>query len=126
MMKVVTVVAFAAAVSLAAQTDEPGVQVNFREVMIPMRDGAHLQTVILSPKNPKGPLPFLIERTPYGIVDQERVAEGVSPSSRERWEDYYNVYQNIRGRFKSEGTFVMLHPLKEERSGRAVAPLQRM
>jgi uncharacterized protein (TIGR03435 family) len=52
--------------SLAAQTDEPGVQVNFREVMIPMRDGARLQTVVLSPKNPKAPLPFLIERTPYG------------------------------------------------------------
>jgi len=38
------------------------------------------------------------------------VAKGVSPNQRERWENYYNVYQNIRGRFKSEGTFVTVRP----------------
>jgi putative CocE/NonD family hydrolase len=105
-----TAIALAAAVFLAGQTDEPRIQVNFQEVMIPMRDGARLQTVILSPKNPKGPLPFLIDRTPYGVVDREVAAKGVSPNQRERWENYYNVYQNIRGRFKSEGTFVMGRP----------------
>jgi putative CocE/NonD family hydrolase len=98
------------ALFLAAQTEEPSIQINFQEVMIPMRDGVRLQTVILSPKNPKGPLPFLIERTPYGVVDRETVAKGVSPNRRERWENYYNVYQNIRGRFKSEGKFVMARP----------------
>ena len=34
----------------------------------------------------------------------------MSSNQRERWENYYNVYQNIRGRFKSEGTFVMSRP----------------
>jgi uncharacterized protein len=107
---------FAAAIALttglffAAQTEEPGIQINFQEVMIPMRDGVRLQTVILSPKNPKGPLPFLIDRTPYGLVDRETVAKSGSPDRSERWENYYNVYQNIRGRFKSEGKFVMGRP----------------
>ena len=105
-----TVIALSAAVFLAAQPDEPRIQLNFQEVMIPMRDGARLQTVILSPKSPKGPLPFLIDRTPYGVVDQETVAKGVLPNQRERWENYFNVYQNIRGRFKSEGTFAMGRP----------------
>ena len=105
-----TTIALATVLFVAAQTEEPGIQVNFQEVMIPMRDGARLQTVILSPRNPKEPLPFLIDRTPYGVVDRERVAKGVSPNQRERWENYYNVYQNIRGRFKSEGTFVMGRP----------------
>jgi putative CocE/NonD family hydrolase len=111
MMKILaTAIAFTAAVFVAAQTDESRIPVNFQEVMIPMRDGVRLQTVILTPKNPKGPLPFLLDRSPYGVVDQATVAKGVSPNQRERWENYYNVYQNIRGRFKSEGTFVMGRP----------------
>src|SRR5262249_7503097 len=38
-----------------------------REVMIPARDGVKLHTEIYTPKNAKEPLPFLFERTPYGI-----------------------------------------------------------
>ncbi|HLH19884.1 MAG TPA: CocE/NonD family hydrolase [Bryobacteraceae bacterium] len=111
MLKVLAAaIALATVLFLAAQSEEPGIQVNFQEVMIPMRDGARLQTVILSPKNPKGPLPFLIDRTPYGVPDRDRIAKGMPPNQRERWENYYNVYQNIRGRFKSEGTFVMGRP----------------
>jgi putative CocE/NonD family hydrolase len=106
----ITAILLATVLFLAAQTELPVIQLNFREVMIPMRDGARLQTVILSPVKPKGALPFLIERTPYGVVDRETVAKGVSANQRERWENYYNVYQNIRGRFKSEGTFVMGRP----------------
>ena len=109
-MRIFAAVALTTALFLAAQTDEPSIQLNFQEVMIPMRDGVRLQTVVLSPKNPKGPLPFLIERTPYGVVDRETVGKGVSPNRRARWENYYNVYQNIRGRFKSEGRFVMGRP----------------
>ena len=101
--------ALALAAYLAAQSESPGPPLNYQEVMIPMRDGVRLQTVILSPKNPKGPLPFLIERTPYGIVDRNTAAKG-APSQSQRWENYYNVYQNLRGRFGSEGKFVMGRP----------------
>jgi putative CocE/NonD family hydrolase len=84
---------------------------DFREVMIPMRDGVRLQTVILTPKQESGPLPILLERTPYGVpenasavpasyvYDEPLVADG-----------YIFVFQNIRGRFKSEGAFIMQRP----------------
>src|SRR6266852_3516874 len=42
----------------------------FEEVMIPMRDGVRLQTVILAPSNQKGPLPILFRRTPYGVASR--------------------------------------------------------
>src|SRR4051812_19946825 len=83
--------------------EEPRVYVDFQEVMVPMRDGVRLQTVILTPRNPKDPLPFLIGRTPYGVPEQEEVARGFPPSQRWRSENYIAVFQNIRGRFGSEG-----------------------
>src|SRR5580692_93353 len=41
---------------------------NKTEVMIPMRDGVRLHTIIYAPKNPAGKLPLLIERSPYGFT----------------------------------------------------------
>ncbi len=93
---------------LAAQDDR--VHVNYEEVMIPMRDGVRLQTVILSPQNPKGRLPFLIDRTPYGVPAKDSVARGMPGAGRARYENYFVVTQNIRGRFQSEGKFVMGRP----------------
>ena len=43
-----------------------------QEVMIPMRDGVRLETVIFTPKQSRGPLPILLRRTPYGIPESER------------------------------------------------------
>ncbi|HEX5575458.1 MAG TPA: CocE/NonD family hydrolase, partial [Gemmatimonadales bacterium] len=40
------------------------------EVMIPVRDGVHLQTAILTPVHQAGPLPILFTRTPYGVPDK--------------------------------------------------------
>ena len=75
-----------------------------QEVMIPMRDGVHLQTVIITPVNQSGPLPILMQRTPYGVP--ARIPNPLPPSLRELDQDgYIFVYQNLRGRFKSEGTF---------------------
>jgi putative CocE/NonD family hydrolase len=76
----------------------------YQEVMVPMRDGVKLQTVIIAPVEPRGPLPILIRRSPYGVPPQ---APNHVPSSwKALAEDgYIMVFQNIRGRFKSEGTF---------------------
>ncbi len=76
----------------------------YQEVMIPMRDGVHLQTVILTPVDQKGPLPILLTRTPYGVRDK---APDKTPASlKELAQDgYIFVSQNLRGRFKSEGVF---------------------
>jgi putative CocE/NonD family hydrolase len=77
---------------------------NRKEVMIPMRDGAHLQTVILTPVNQQGPLPILLRRTPYGVPAQ--APEKMPANLEELAEDgYIFVIQNLRGRFKSEGVF---------------------
>jgi hypothetical protein len=42
-----------------------------RDVMIPMRDGVKLHTEIYTPKHQEGPLPFIFERTPYGLHDDK-------------------------------------------------------
>src|SRR5437588_9820736 len=74
----------------------------FQEVMIPMRDGARLQTVILTPTDKSGPLPILFRRTPYGVPDGPVVQ--VPVSLKELAQDgYVLVCQHLRGRFKSEG-----------------------
>jgi putative CocE/NonD family hydrolase len=68
-----------------------------------MRDGVHLQTVVLTPLTQQGPLPILFRRTPYGVPDK---APEVSESVKALVADgYIFVIQNLRGRFKSEGTF---------------------
>ncbi len=78
----------------------------FQEVMIPVRDGVRLQTVILTPTRRTGPLPILLERTPYGVPNAPPKA--VPPSLKELMADgYVFVFQNLRGRFKSEGTFAL-------------------
>ncbi|PYO79631.1 MAG: X-Pro dipeptidyl-peptidase [Gemmatimonadetes bacterium] len=72
--------------------------------MIPVRDGVHLQTVILAPINQTGPLPILFRRTPYGVPDA--APRQVPTSWKELAQDgYIFVIQNLRGRFKSEGVF---------------------
>ena len=76
------------------------------EVMIPMRDGAHLQTVIERPVGRTDQLPILLRRTPYGVPQSS--PRTVPPSLKELYEDgYIFVVQNLRGRFKSEGTFLL-------------------
>jgi uncharacterized protein len=78
----------------------------YQQVMIPMRDGVHLQTVILTPVEQQGPLPILFSRTPYGVLDE--APKQMPTVSKELAQDgYIFVTQNVRGRFKSEGVFVM-------------------
>jgi len=77
---------------------------DYQAVMIPMRDGVHLQTVILRTRGFNGPLPILIVRTPYGVPD--KAFDKMPPAMKELAADgYIFVIQNLRGRFKSEGTF---------------------
>jgi uncharacterized protein len=76
----------------------------FQEVMIPVRDGVHLQTVIMAPANQTGALPILFRRTPYGVPAAAYTQ--MPPNLKELARDgYIFVIQNLRGRFKSEGVF---------------------
>ena len=52
-----------------------------QEVMIPVRDGVHLQTAILTPVNQTGPLPILFRRTPYGVPDKPYTIDWSSPAA---------------------------------------------
>jgi len=86
-----------------------------REAMIPMRDGVKLHTVIMVPKNARG-LPMLLERTPYDAdnfvkKDQLTLRDTVGSAGREWVDDgYIMVYQDIRGKYGSEGKYVMTRP----------------
>jgi putative CocE/NonD family hydrolase len=92
---------------------------NRHEVMVPVRDGVKLQTVIFTPKRSTGPLPFLIMRTPYGVPEKESLFE--SGSYDELIADgYIFVVQNIRGRFKSEGEFMMNRPPRDRSGSKSI------
>ncbi len=79
------------------------------EAMVPVRDGVKLHVVILRPAGSESsgePLPFLVERTPYGI--DTRRSESVNKNKPElAASGYIFVFCDIRGRYESEGTFVM-------------------
>ena len=74
--------------------------------MVPMRDGVRLQTVIMRTHGIAAPLPILLKRTPYGVP--AKAFDKMPPELKELAADgYIFVIQNLRGRFKSEGTFTL-------------------
>jgi hypothetical protein len=88
------------------------------EAMIAMRDGVKLHTVILKPADIKTPLPFLIQRSPYGADGTNRDSFfSVRPELAR--DGYIYVAQDIRGRYKSEGEFVMSRPMADHRDPKA-------
>src|SRR5215510_2524065 len=89
------------------------------EAMIPMRDGVRLYTQIDAPTTSTQPLPILLLRTPYGLgaLTAEQVATTLSELSES---GYILVRQDIRGRFKSEGEFVMLRQPRDPKDKKAI------
>jgi uncharacterized protein len=84
--------------------------------MIPMRDGIKLFTVVLAPTQHTSPCPFLIQRTPYGSdfplpEDSTVPVNRMGPFQPMAKEGYIFVFQDMRGKFKSEGSFEMNRPL---------------
>jgi len=97
------------------QTPPTGAAAQFdsKEVMIPMRDGVKLHTTIFVPRGQHEDLPILLSRTPYGIAQAPRNFEG---SYKELADDgYVFVFQDIRGRYGSEGIFVMQRPMRDRK-----------
>ena len=90
-----------------------------REEMVPVRDGVKLHVVILTPTDMAGPVPILIQRTPYG-VDGTSAASFYAGRPQLAEAGYIYVGADIRGRFKSEGEFVMMRPLADHSNPRAV------
>jgi len=87
--------------------------------MIGMRDGVKLYTTVFAPKDVKGPLPFILMRTPYGIDARGPGAlQGYFKEMAD--EGYLFAFQDIRGRFKSEGKFVMSRTPRDKQDGKAI------
>lgn len=82
------------------------------EYMIPMRDGVRLYTSVYVPTDKPGRHPILLQRTPYSAgpygPDAMRQNFGGSPKFREA--GYIYAYQDVRGRYMSEGEFVHMRP----------------
>ncbi|HYL62586.1 MAG TPA: CocE/NonD family hydrolase [Candidatus Methylomirabilis sp.] len=94
---------------------------NKTDAMIPARDGVKLHTEIYTPKDAKEPLPFLIERTPYGLGDDAKGYSRILNRYAEMIpDDYIFVFQDIRGRYGSEGTFVMQRPVRDPKDPKAI------
>jgi uncharacterized protein len=89
-----------------------------REVMIPMRDGVKLYTVIVLPKGARN-APILLTRTPYNATKRAKRNDSphmlaVLPLSDEVFVKggYIRVFQDVRGKYKSEGDYVMTRPVR--------------
>src|SRR6185503_1520875 len=95
--------AAAIACAIAQDPPDPPPQFDKTELMIPVRDGVKLHTVLFTPKNATGPLPVIFERTPYGARSTERALRNAHGHLAA--DGYIFAYQDIRGRFKSEGDF---------------------
>jgi putative CocE/NonD family hydrolase len=97
------------------QQPEDGFDYVKRDVMIPMRDGVKLHTVIVIPKHAGG-LPMLLERTPYDASNDVKnnsphMRDAVWSAEREWVDDgYILVGQDIRGKYGSQGKYVMTRP----------------
>jgi putative CocE/NonD family hydrolase len=91
------------------------------EYRIPMRDGKRLFTAVYSPKDQSQRYPILLTRTPYSVqpygVDQYKGDLG--PSPLEGKAGYIFVYQDVRGRWMSEGEFVDMRPYQPVKKGPA-------
>jgi putative CocE/NonD family hydrolase len=90
-----------------------------QQVMITMRDGIKLNTVIFTPIEQKEPSPFLLERTPYG-VSGEQSPEKSSYTKDLANDGYIFVYQDIRGRYLSGGKFEMQHFTRNKKDPKAI------
>ena len=82
------------------------------EYRIPMRDGVHLFTAVYVPKDSSEAYPFLVTRTPYSVepYGEDQYPKRLGPSDEFEKAGYIFVYQDVRGRYMSEGTFVEMRP----------------
>jgi uncharacterized protein len=87
------------------------------EFRIPMRDGKRLFTAVYVPKtgafpSDAGPYPFLMDRTPYSVgpYGEDKYPAHLGPSDEFEKAGYIFVYQDVRGRYMSEGDFVEMRP----------------
>ena len=99
---------------LAQDTDSAYVRNNYikTETYIPMRDGIKLFTAIYTPKDQSKKYPIMINRTPYTVspYGENQYKTSLGPSMLFARDGYIFVYQDVRGRWMSEGDFEDVRP----------------
>ena len=83
---------------------------NLREYHIPMRDGAELFTIVYTPKDTSKKYPVLLNRTCYNASNYTDYQVNRYPSDFLIRDGYILVYQDVRGRYMSDGTFDNMTP----------------
>src|SRR5687768_3731187 len=85
-----------------------------RDYMAPMRDGVKLFTIVYTPRDTTRTYPVILFRTPYSIppYEPEAYRARLGPSSEFDREGYIFVFQDVRGKFRSEGEFEVMRPFK--------------
>lgn len=118
LFSLVALILIAAVAPINAQpTNEP--VFTRKDAMIPMRDGVRLYTQVYIPTKSTERFPILLLRTPYGLGDLS--SEQLAAALPELVADgYIIVRQDIRGRFKSEGQFVMLRQPRDPKDKQAI------
>ena len=92
------------------------------EYRIPMRDGVKLFTSVYVPKDDSKPYPILMRRTPYSVAPYgvDSYPDTLGPSALFPKEGYIFVYQDVRGRWNSEGEFVNMRPHNPKKAGKDI------
>lgn len=87
------------------------------EYAIPMRDGVKLFTVVYAPVDTTRDFPILMTRTPYAVAPygEKNLRGELGPGAGYKEEGFIFVYQDVRGQFMSEGTFVNMRPFIPEK-----------
>jgi uncharacterized protein len=126
-LALVALLAFAPGVAHAQTADAPTenyVKAHYTkyEYRIPMRDGKRLFTSVYVPKgsafsSDAGPYPFLMDRTPYSVgpYGEDQYPTHLGPSEEFEKGGYIFVYQDVRGRWMSEGEFIEMRPHIDEK-----------
>jgi hypothetical protein len=99
----------------AQSQNDPSVLYDRTEAWIVARDGVRLFTEIYSPKGAGDQLPIILLRTPYNVTNSARRLNGFLRELAN--EKYIFAFQDIRGRYKSEGTFVMQRNPRKDPEG---------
>jgi putative CocE/NonD family hydrolase len=93
-----------------------------REVYIPMRDGVKLFTTIYEPKDTKHKYPIMFDRTCYSIAPYgpDKFKTLLGPDELFAREGYIFVYQDVRGRYMSEGEYEDVRPYIPNKTGKQI------
>lgn len=111
-MKCIFLFVFILNMSFYSCAQAPKISFSKIERMIPMRDGTKLFTAIYFPANTAGKFPILMVRTPYSCspYGEDKFVSRLGPGTFFRNDAYIYVYQDVRGRYMSEGRFEEMTP----------------